>query len=91
MLIPPKSHKPFGIQLRIADCMLNVLVPQVMLNRARVLAIIGQLIPRGQGDHGAVLRRTAPPRRTCGEVQEVGFSPGKPAEPVEYRPARNGR
>src|SRR5262249_1348178 len=45
VLIPPKILKPSCPQFRVFHRVLNVPMPQVELDRARILVRIGQLIP----------------------------------------------
>jgi len=44
MLIPPEASEPIRRQLGIPNRMLNVSVPQVVLNRPRVVAVVRQLV-----------------------------------------------
>lgn len=56
-LIPPKILKPIRRQLGIPHRMLNVLMPQVMLNRPRILPIVRQLKPASMAKHVWVSRK----------------------------------
>ena len=55
-LIRPKGGEALGAQLGIADGVLNILVPQVVLNRSGIVAVIGQLKARGVAEHVGVHR-----------------------------------
>ena len=50
-LIRPKRGEALGAQLGIAHGVLNILVPQVVLNRPGIVAVIGQLKARGVAEH----------------------------------------
>ena len=54
--IRPKGGEALGAQLGIADGVLNILVPQVVLNRSGIVAVIGQLKARGVAEHGGMHR-----------------------------------
>jgi hypothetical protein len=50
-LIPPKVLEAVGRQFGVPDRVLDVLVPEVVLQGPRVVAIIGQLEPAGMAKH----------------------------------------
>src|SRR6516164_2020158 len=54
--VPPKVFEPVGRHFGIPDRVLNVLVPKVVLQGPRVVAIIGQLEPAGMAEHVRVDR-----------------------------------
>src|SRR6516165_8616176 len=54
--VPPKVFEPVGRHFGIPDRVLNVLVPKVVLQGPRVVAIIGQLEPAGMAQHVGVDR-----------------------------------
>ena len=47
----PKVLEPVGRHFRVPDGVLNVLVPEVVLEGARVVAIVGELEPTGMPKH----------------------------------------
>src|SRR6516165_8892675 len=49
--VPPKVLKSVGRHFGVSDGVLNVLVPEVVLQGARVVAIVGQLKPAGMAKH----------------------------------------
>jgi hypothetical protein len=55
-LIPPKILEPVGRHVGVSDRVLNVLVPEVMLQGPRVVAVVGQLEPTGMAKHVRVDR-----------------------------------
>src|SRR5262249_48656090 len=55
--VPPKVLEPVGRHFGVPDCVLNVLVPEVVLQGPRVVAIIGQLEPAGMAQHVGVDRK----------------------------------
>src|SRR5262249_59502517 len=48
---PPKVLEPVGRHFGVPDRVLNVLVPEVVLQGARVVAIVGELEPAGMAKH----------------------------------------
>jgi hypothetical protein len=48
---PPKVLEPVGRHFGVADRVLDVLVPEVVLERSRVVAIVGQLKSTGVAKH----------------------------------------
>jgi hypothetical protein len=54
--VPPKVLEPVGRQFGVADRMLDVLVPKVVLQGPRVVPIIGQFEPTGMAKHVRVDR-----------------------------------
>src|SRR5262249_39309543 len=50
-LIPPKVLEPVGRQFGVPDRVLDVPVPEVVLQRPRVVAIVGELVPTGMAKH----------------------------------------
>jgi hypothetical protein len=50
-LIRPKRGEALCTQLGIAHGVLNILMPQVVLNRPSIVAVIGQLKARGVAEH----------------------------------------
>ena len=54
--VPPKVLEPVGRHFGVPDRMLNVLVPEVVLQGARVVTIVGQLEPAGVAKHVRVDR-----------------------------------
>ena len=48
---PPKILEPIRRQLGVPNRMLDVLVPEVLLQDAGVVAIVGQLEPAGVAQH----------------------------------------
>src|SRR5262245_7042127 len=48
---PPKVLEPVGRHFGVAHRVLNVLVPEVMLQGSRVVAIVGELEPTGMAQH----------------------------------------
>jgi hypothetical protein len=55
--ILPKRLEPFWRQLRVAHGVLNIFVPEVMLQGARVLSVVGELVPAGVPQHVRVYRK----------------------------------
>src|SRR5262245_9088707 len=49
--VPPTVFEPVGRHFGVPDRVLNVLVPEIMLQGPRVVAIIGQLEPAGMAEH----------------------------------------
>ena len=45
--VPPKVFEPLGRHFGVPDGVLNVLVPEVVLQGPRVVAIVGELEPAG--------------------------------------------
>ena len=54
--VPPKVFEPVGRHFGIPDRVLNVLVPEVLLQGPRVVAIICELEPAGMAKHVGVDR-----------------------------------
>ena len=54
--IPPKVLEPVGRHFGVSDGVLNVLVPEVVLQGSRVVTIIGQLEPTRMAKHVRVDR-----------------------------------
>jgi hypothetical protein len=50
-LVPPKVLESVGRHFGVPDRVLNVLVPEVVLQRPRVVAIVGELEPAGMAKH----------------------------------------
>src|SRR5262249_42357679 len=48
---PPKVLEPVGRHFGVSDRVLDVLVPEVVLQSPRVVAIIGELEPTGMAKH----------------------------------------
>src|SRR5215831_14828098 len=48
---PPKVLEPVGCHVGVPDGVLNVLVPEIVLQGSRVVAIVGQLEPAGMAKH----------------------------------------
>src|SRR5215813_5470578 len=55
--VPPKVFEPVGRHFGIPDRVLNVLVPKVVLQGPRVVAIVGELEPAGVAKHVRVDRK----------------------------------
>jgi hypothetical protein len=55
-LVPPKILEPVGRHVGVPDRVLNVLVPEVVLQGPRVVAIVGELEPTGMAKHVRVDR-----------------------------------
>ena len=51
VLVPPKVLEPVGRHVGVPDRVLNVLVPEIVLQGARVVAIVGELEPTGVAKH----------------------------------------
>ena len=49
--LPPKVLEPVGRQFGVPDGVLNVLVPEVVRQGQRVVAIVGELEPAGVAKH----------------------------------------
>src|SRR5262249_36522911 len=49
--IPPKVLEPVGCHFGVSDRVLDVPVPEVVLQRPRVVAIVGELEPTGMAKH----------------------------------------
>src|SRR5262249_45456364 len=49
--VPPKVVEPVWRHFGVSDGVLNVLVPEVMLQGPRVVAVVGQLEPTGMAKH----------------------------------------
>ena len=49
--VPPKVLATVGRQLRVPDGMLDVLVPEVVLQGPRVVAVVRELEPAGMTEH----------------------------------------
>ena len=49
--VPPKILEPVGRHFGVPDRVLDVLVPEVMLQGPRVVAVVGQLKPAGMAKH----------------------------------------
>ncbi len=56
-LVLPESIEAARRELGISDCMLNVFVSQVMLDRPRIVTVIGELEPTGMAQHMWVDRK----------------------------------
>ena len=54
--VPPKVFEPVGRHFGVPDGVLNVLVPEVLLQGPRVMAIICELEPAGMAKHVGVDR-----------------------------------
>src|SRR5215510_3459237 len=54
--VPPKVLESVGRHFGVSDRVLNVLVPKVVLQGPRVVAIIGQFEPAGMAKHVRVDR-----------------------------------
>src|SRR5262245_59014496 len=54
--VPPKVLEAVGRHFGVSDGVLNVLVPEVMLQGPRVVAVVGQLEPTGMAKHVRVDR-----------------------------------
>src|SRR5215831_15542568 len=54
--VPPKVFESVGRHFGIPDRVLNVLVPKVVLQGPRVVAIVGELEPAGMAKHVRVDR-----------------------------------
>src|SRR6516164_9710831 len=54
--VPPKILESVGRHFGVSDRVLDVLVPEVVLQGPRVVAIIGQLEPAGMAEHVRVDR-----------------------------------
>src|SRR5262245_43561519 len=52
----PKIFEPIGSHFGVPDRVLNVLVPEVVLQRPRVVAIVGELVSTGMAKHVRVDR-----------------------------------
>ena len=52
-LIPPKVLESVGRHFGVPDGVLNVLVPEVVLQGSRVVAIVGELEPAGMAKRTA--------------------------------------
>src|SRR5512135_2282273 len=50
-LIVPELLEPIAAELGVADGVLDILVPEVVLNRPGVLAVVGQLETGGMPQH----------------------------------------
>jgi hypothetical protein len=50
-LIPPKVPEAVGCHVGVSDRVLNVLVPEIVLQGSRVVAIVGELEPAGMAKH----------------------------------------
>ena len=55
-LVPPKILEPVGCHVGVPNGVLDVLVPEVVLQGARVVAIVGELEPAGMAKHVRVDR-----------------------------------
>ena len=55
--VPPKILEPVGRHFGVPDRVLDVLVPEVVLQGPRVVTIIGQLEPAGMAKHVRVDRK----------------------------------
>src|SRR5262249_26453785 len=49
--VPPKVLEPVWLHVGVPDRVLNVLVPEVVLQGPRVVAIVGELEPTGMAKH----------------------------------------
>jgi hypothetical protein len=54
--VPPKVLEPVGRHFGVPDRVLDILVPEVVLQGPRVVTIIGQLEPAGMAKHVRVDR-----------------------------------
>src|SRR5262249_39713489 len=54
--VPPKVLEPVGRQFGVPDGVLNILMPEVVLQGPRVVAIVGELEPAGMAEHVGVDR-----------------------------------
>jgi hypothetical protein len=55
-LVPPKILEPVGRHFGVPDGVLNVLVPEVVLQGSRIVAIVGELEAAGVAEHVRVNR-----------------------------------
>ena len=53
----PEALKSVRRQSRVTDGRIDRLVPEIMLDRPRVLAVIGKLVPAGMTQHVAVNKK----------------------------------
>ena len=49
--VPPKVLEPVGRYVGVPDRVLDVLVPEVVLQRTCVVAVVGELEPTGMAQH----------------------------------------
>jgi len=49
--VPPKVLEPIGRHFGVPDRVLNVLVPEVVLQNPRVVAVVGELEATGMAKH----------------------------------------
>ena len=59
---PPKVLEPVGRKLGVPDRVLNVLVPEVVLQGPSVVTIVGEFEPAGVAKHVRVDGVIGPPR-----------------------------
>ena len=63
-LIAPEILEPICRQFGVAGGMLNVAVSQIMLDRPRVLPVVGQLVAGGVAQHVRMDRDSMPASRS---------------------------
>jgi hypothetical protein len=56
-LVFPKVLEPGRAEFGIADCVLDVLVPEIVLNRPRIVSLVGELVAAGMTEHVGVYRK----------------------------------
>ena len=59
-LVLPEPLEPIRGQLRVPCRVLNIPVPEVVLNRPRVVPVIGELVPAGVTQHVGMNRKAQP-------------------------------
>ena len=56
LLVLPEAIEPVSSEFRVSNSVLNVFMPQVMLNSSRIVSIIGELIAGAMPQHVGVNR-----------------------------------
>lgn len=71
-LVSPEILEPVWTQVRVADGVRYVAVPQIMLNRPRVLAVVDELVTSRVAEH-VRMNREAQARRLSGPRHELAY------------------
>jgi hypothetical protein len=75
-LVLPEAFEPIGRQFRILGRMLDVLVPQVGLQAARIVAVVGELVAAGVPQHVRVYLECREPSRLARTREHLGKTVG---------------
>ena len=74
MSAPPEILEPIGRKLRVSHRMLNILVPEICLQRPGIVALVGEGEPAGMSEHVWV-RQEAEPGGLTGALLQAWQNP----------------